>query len=420
MLKLRPFLASSTAAVSAELSSIARMGSASLREAAESISNEPDFEIRKKYISAISKRSLEIQHDMKHWDVIAIVQSIALHGSEKSGSDSIEKISKIIESKLSHFSPKHLIDTIAAFETVGYRNKALYVECLNRLLLLANSSMYVDELVALLRTLAIHKLDNRDLLTGLSKAILTNQSVHGQVRFLHCCEIAGSLATLNFMPKKLEIFLLEKSKSEIDLMPVDEVWKSMTGLKTKLACSYKPLEDMLESKFVSICQSKEFADLLDQVSAPMDMFQFIRMRGMLTDEILIRTCKWANNAVYRPATRVNESRRPTVFEVALLADLCVERGISVDEIAKAVKITVATEGGTSLRVPKPKPLKYRRRRVYLRKSDPYEELKVVPVKAPVLLASTSVLKSNNAAFAPKLRTSVPLWKSRSNAWYFRK
>jgi hypothetical protein len=410
---------STSAAVAAELAAISRMGSASLREASEALVYEHMPEVRKMYSRAICDRSLQIVTDMKHWDVIAVLQGLAIDGELQDMSDSLVLFSDHIASKLSHFSPKHLIETIAVFESLKIRPKKMYIELLNRVLTLANSSMYIDELVGLMRVVAIHKLNNEDLLTGISKSILVNKSIHGQLGFLHCCELAGSLASLNFLSKSVENFLITKCVSELEVMRIEELWKSITGFKTRLNFSYKPIEDLAWSKFGELVASEHYHSLLDQVSFPMDFFQFCRMNDLVTDDVLVQTCKWANSAVYRPATRVNQFRRPTVFEVALLADLCVEREIGVDAIAKAVKITVASEGGTTSRVVKPKPLKYRRRRAYLRKADPYIE-RGVSVVNDVVRFPVSV-KLNEAAFAPKLRSGgIPLWKSKSNAWYFRK
>jgi hypothetical protein len=163
--------------------------------------------------------------------------------------------------------------------------------------------------------------------------------------------------------------------------------------------------------------------LFTQVSRPIEFLNFLKCHNLLTRDIVLGACRWANECVYLPITRINSARRPTMFDVALIADLCREYQIPMSEISKAIRISVVVRDGlVAIPRPKPKPLKYRKRRPYLRERDGYIVSGFRPVIDIAERIETREMKSNDAAFAPRLRklSTQPLWKHRSNSWFFRK
>ena len=400
-----------------EIASISRMGSASLREAAEAMQRPafPEAE-RSAVLDAVSTRAISIQTDLKYWDLVAIVQAHAA-SSSSIDEDRLEVFSEILRGKLSFLSPKHLVDLLASFETMNFRPTKLYHALGHRLTDLVRSSIYVDELVALTRVIARNGIKNPQLIAGITNALRHNDALKSQLRILHCCEITGAFAHIEHLDVRLAKILREKVSRELDLVPLEELWKTVTGFET-LCFSYLPFEEQTRARlrsFVDRIEARQF----DQVTSPMEFFQFIRLNEWLTESVLIAACKWASDAVYRPATRTEAHRRPNIFEVALLADLCRELDVSSDRVEKAIKITVTSKGGTEQRIAKPKPLRYRRRRAYINELDGYEALQVKPVKA--LHHRVGEKKGNEAAFAPLLRSKgEELWKSRSGPWFLRK
>jgi hypothetical protein len=398
-----------------EIAAIQRMGSASLREATEAMMTKiHTFEVseRKAVMHAVCERALEIKADMRYWDLVSIIQSAANVGLE---APNVLELARTVEGKLSHLAVKHLIDLLFAYERLGIRSQLVF----NRLSDLVRGPIYADELVGLTRVLARTEIDAPKFLESINRNILANESLIDQFRFLHSCEIAGALAKLQALDQRLLTKLESKCKRELEVMPLEELWKTNTAF-VRLCYSFQPFEEMAE-----ICMKETVGRLtassFDQVTRPMDFFQFLRYRGLLTNQVLIKACKWANDAVYRPATRTQAFRRPTVFEVALLVDTCRELGVPMETVEKAVTITVTSKGGTEMRIPKPKPLRYRRRRAYLKEPDGYESMGLAPIKAVPQEALTREWKSNDAAFAPKLRTGgVVLWKERSGPWFSRK
>ena len=394
------------------------MGSASLREACEAVIKNNSMPDASQVMTAVCQRAVAIQSDMRYWDLVSIVQASA---ASKTRTEEIETISELIRGKLSHLSPKHIIDLIASFESLGIRPKALYKDLFHRLVNSVESSMYIDELIALLRVLARNGMQNEiKFLDSLSLGIMSNDGLLNQMRILHCCEVVGALSSLERLPDRLVSMIEHRVAKELMVVPLDELWKTVTGF-SQLIYSFQPFEKMTTDRLESVVSTIEPV-MFDQVTAPMEFLQFIRIREWLTPEVVIAACKWANDAVYRPATRTEAHRRPTIFEVALLADLCREMNIPIERVEKAIKITVTSKGGTVTQISKPKPLRYRKRRAYIREADGYKALGVMPINDPKL-GQPSVIKSNEAAFAPKLRNQsgdVPLWKSRSGPWFHRK
>ena len=405
-------------ALAVEIASIARMGSASLREAGEALQKNDSIPQSSKvaFLDAVRSRATCIQNDLRYWDLVSIVQAHAHAGV----STDVEIFADLLAGKLSFLSPKHLVDLLSAFETLECRPKELYKAIGNRLIDLVRSSIYADELVALTRVIAIHGMKDAELIAGISQAILFNESLNSQLRILHCCEILGAFAHLSYLDGRLEKMLVEKVQRELQVIPLQELWTSVTGFET-LCFSYFPIEDATRNRLKSFILKIE-SDHFDQVSSPMDFFQFVRLNELVNEHVLLAACKWANNAVYRPATRTESHRRPNIFQVALLADMCRELEVPMEQIEKAVKITVTSKGGTELRVAKRKPLRYRRKRAYLSEPDAYAELRVEPVKGELSQELPRTKKSNEAAFAPLLRGKYDqsLWKSRSGPWFHRK
>lgn len=410
--------------VQAEVQSIARMGSASLRETVDALNSKRDEFSPSECVAvmkAVCGRISDIQTDMRYWDLVSVVSAYGSLVSKNMVEQSdLEPVARLLTGRVSQLSVKHLLDLLLAFESMEFRPKDLFASVCNRLVDIAGSSMYADELVALTRTLArIDSPTSVSLAKSINRKILTNESLFNQLRFLHCCEVAGGLGKVGHLETKLEKKLEEKCMHELTVMPIEEQWKTVTGFPT-LVFSYAKFEDAAKQRLRTTVHELE-SHQFDQVTRPMDFLQFIRMQDWLTDEVLIAACKWANDAVYRPATRTQAFRRPTIFEVTLLADLCERRSIPHETIEKAIKITVTSKGGTQMTVAKPKPLRYRRRRAYIREADGYASLGVEPVKAVAKTPLTEEKKDNMAAFAPKLRAGgVALWKARSGPWFFRK
>ena len=415
---LRSFTRMADSAMSLEVASISRMGSASLRETVDAmqLNNSISQAEKRSVLDAVSARVQAIQPDIKYWDLVSIVQA---HASVfPVDNERLETLGEMLRGKLSHLSPKHLVDVLAAYEAAQLRPKSLYKAIGHRVIDLVRGPIYADELVALLRVLARFGVNDSGLLDAITQGLLVNDSLSSQLRILHCCEILGGFAHVNHLDVRLGKKLQEKVSRELQVVPLEELWKTVTAFE-QLCFSYTPVEDRTRARLGEIVSSLQPVHF-DQVSSPMEFFQFLRLNDWLSESVLLTACKWANDAVYRPATRTQAHRRPNIFEVALLADLCREMDVPMDRIEKAVRITVTSKGGTVERIAKPKPLRYRRRRAYLRERDGYAALNVEPAK--LFKRDLNEKKDNKAAFAPSLRaqTDEALWKSRSGPWFLRK
>ena len=407
----------------AELANMQRMGSASLREAVEALkTHQHNFSATESaaVMRAACERANSIQSDMRYWDIVAILQTYAVcMPKDQVSQTELATLANMLHGKISQLSVKHLVDVLHALEQCETRPAKLMNEIANRLVDITKGSMYADELVALTRVMARNRLQP-GFVDAIVNGLLSNDELLAQLRFLHSCEVMGALAGLGRVDQRLATKLEEKCMYELQVMPLEELWRTVTGF-TNLAYSYLPFEAIATERMREVSESMS-SDQFDQVTRPMDFLQFLRFRDLLTDAALVSACKWANDAVYRPATRTQAFRRPTLFEVALLADLCLQRSIPTERIEKAITVTIASKGGTVQHVAKPKPLRYRRRRAYIREKDGYAVAGVRPICAlPEEVLSEK--KTSDAAFAPKLRAAangVPLWKARSGPWFFRK
>lgn len=403
-----------SASAMAELSSISRMGSASLREATKMLLKSGGISQNEKaqFAVAAAQRAVDIRPGMRQWDLVSVLQA---HVVCAVPDELRTELSEMVRGKLSGLAPKDLLNLLLVAD-----DEPLAADVRHWLILSVQSSMYIDEFIGLVRVLARRK-DASDsslkFVQSVCVKLLSNDSLMGQMRFLHACEILGALGHLGSVSRGFHDEIVNRATRELDLMPMQELWRTITGF-SRLCFSSKRLEDLALAKLVqtlSLIDSQTF----DQVSAPIEFLQFLRYQNLLSPAVLLEACRWAGNAVYRPSTRTEAHRRPTIFEVTLLADLCREFDLQPEVISKAATVTLTSKAGTVDVAPKPKPLRYRRRRAYLRIPDGYVATGVKPVST--YSPNTVSLKSNDAAFAPKLRTKgKPLWQTRSNAWFFRK
>jgi hypothetical protein len=185
-----------------ELGIISRMGSASLRGASEQLLKEGQVgEVSREFACAIVRRALSIRSDIRYWDLVSVIQCSA----SSSLANELDELYDLIDSKLSHLSPKHLLDVLASVTSredseMSAAMKKLINSLFNKLIQLSMTSIYIDEYIALLRVISRSGVvRNQDLLNALSDAILVNDSLLSQIKILHCCEIIGCLGYVGYL-----------------------------------------------------------------------------------------------------------------------------------------------------------------------------------------------------------------------------
>jgi len=103
---------------------------------------------------------------------------------------------------------------------------------------------------------------------------------------------------------------------------------------------------------------------------------FLQARGQLTSEFLQALNQWCLRGVHRP--NVLSERRPSTKQLVKLHDRCQELGLEDQALQDAIHYFVESAGG---RWPTlyPQPLKYKKRRKYIRSADPLEGLELPPL-----------------------------------------
>ena len=354
--------------------------------------------------NSAGKRAIEVAGSLKYWDAIRICQAFA--AAEQNHQEGVfVAISEAIRQQISSLAPKHVLDTLAAFETVGMRPKQLYVELFNAMLKLT-PAMYGEEMAQTASTMARLNVSNPQLLSRVKAGIMENQR---QLKFLHLCQIAGSFASLSCLDDDFLTSLERSAKKEIDLMTPDEVFDSLKGLRF-LQFSWKPFEShFLECGLGSFIDSVTNHKVIDELSSPVSFFLFLKRHNMLSNKVLVAYSNWLKEAALRPNTRIG--RRPSSEDVFLISDHSWE--YQAGEVACLEAISIfRREGPVPL-----KPLRYARKRGYINAEDPLTSSNVAPARWPVGRVSGSANFKVSPGKSPR-KNERPVWLNFNLPWYY--
>lgn len=346
-----------------ELLELPHMGGVSLRKTLVAALQSPE---EGEFWKAASRRVVRIAKDIKYWDAVTILRVFAT--VQNIDNRLYLALSESVQSQVSMLAPKHIFDCIAAYESVNIRPKELYTSLFLRLQKLV-PSMYSEELAAMVELFARCNIKHAALLENIATSIAENA---GNIKFEHCCQIAGGFARLGFDKAFLYEVLDQQVRKEVAMMRPNEIFAS---IRRHVECSWKPFILELEKNgLVPYVASLEGATQIEQVTRPMELLAFLRFRGLLTNQGLMAFAKWALVASKRPQTRM--SKRISAEDLAVITDLCFERGVAVETAKKAIAEFEKDE------VDPPAPVQYARRRRYIRKMDAYVKARLLPVRGP--------------------------------------
>ena len=384
-----------------EFSEFQKMNGMALRKAVEAAKS---CQLDNSFWTSAGKRVIDISGSLKYWDAVCIAQAFAAR-KHSHNEDVFIALADSISQQISSMSPKHVLDSIAAFETACIRPKQLYVELYNALLKLT-PAMYGEELAQTASSIARFKINNTHLLEKLKAAIVLNR---GQLKFLHCCQIAGSFASLSCLDGGFLRTLEATARREVEGMRPEELFDSIKCLNS-LNFSWEPFEsNILRSNLLNFIDSVRGHEEIDQLSSPVEFLLFLKRRNILTPKVLLAFSKWLKEASLRLNTRMG--RRPSSEELFLVADYCWEFQCGEADALEAIKNYSLEADGES------KPLKYARKRVYVNAADALATAKVAPAAWPVARHPKVASYRLSLGKSP-LKNGRPAWLNFNLAWYY--
>jgi hypothetical protein len=363
-----------------EVMEIPHMGGVSIRktlQAAVSASSSSVLSTTELWMKA-ARRLIKISKDVKFYDAIAILRAFHTMSNEVAHSALYRKcfheLGQSMENQISQMAPKHILDAIAAYERLGVRPKSLYTSLFLQLQKLL-PVMYSDETAGMMQVFVRYGIKQDKLLESIAAEIIERKG--SELKFIHCCEIAGAFGHLEFtkMPELYEV--LEKQvEREVGMMRPNEMFAMVRNLEF-LETSWKPFERILhEQGFSTFVANLRGADEIEQVAHPAELFAYLRFKNLLSDATLDAFANWALVAAKRD--KLPMSKRIEMDDLAVITDLCYERGIAVDTAKLALDEFAKVEAG--IPPEPPAPIQYARRRRYFRKLDAYVKARLVPVR----------------------------------------
>ncbi|CAJ1333288.1 unnamed protein product, partial [Effrenium voratum] len=293
-----------------------------------------------------------------------------------SNRDLFLRLADALTAKTAKMAPKHVLDLLAVYEAADLRPRALYVELLHAVLRLSRS-MYAEELTLTLQALARYNLGNPTVVSQLMRTV-RNEIKEFRLRYL--CASAGALGALHACPQELLDVLDQRARFEVDTISVQELLDNIQAFP-QLEFSWQPYEDLCLTEFLQRLSKFRTAEEVDQLVSPFEVARFLQSRGLLSPEFLRALCQWSLKGAHRPNVRAE--RRPSTRQLLQLQDLCFEHGLEEEPaLQDAIQYFVESAGGKWHSI-YAKPLKYKRRRAYIRREDPLDGLELPELPEPV-------------------------------------
>lgn len=329
--------------------------------------------------NAVAARCHANAEQLNYWDIVLVLQAFTKAGV---GSDSLFlHFADVLCSKTSRLAPKHVLDIFAVYEAHGLRPRALYMELFHTIIRLTRS-MYPEEISLTFQALARYRLGNSTVIAHLVRS--AQQGIR-DFRLLYLCGTVGALGVLQHCPKELLEQLDSHAKFEVQTVALQELLENAQKFPM-LEYSWRPYEELCNEEL--LCRTKDFvsAEDMDQFVSPFDALRFFQARGLVHDEFVNALCQWCLRGVHRP--NVLSERRPTAKELVFLHDVCQERGMDTAAALQDAIAYYVESGGGRWDEALPKPLRYQRKRRYIRTPDPLVDVDIsasarnIPDEAP--------------------------------------
>ncbi|CAJ1430601.1 unnamed protein product, partial [Effrenium voratum] len=353
----------------------------------------------------------EIADGMNYWDLVHILQAFTEAGvrhQKVSNRDLFLRLADALTAKTAKMAPKHVLDLLAVYEAADLRPRALYVELLHAVLRLSRS-MYAEELTLTLQALARYNLGNPTVVSQLMRTV-RNEIKEFRLRYL--CASAGALGALHACPQELLDVLDQRARFEVDTISVQELLDNIQAFP-QLEFSWQPYEDLCLTEFLQRLSKFRTAEEVDQLVSPFEVARFLQSRGLLSPEFLRALCQWSLKGAHRPNVRAE--RRPSTRQLLQLQDLCFEHGLEEEPaLQDAIQYFVESAGGKWHSI-YAKPLKYKRRRAYIRREDPLDGLELPELPEPVSRPKQLEQRPEDLAALPSSQEDTQLAPAESDS-----
>jgi hypothetical protein len=332
---------------------------------------------------AIASRCEASAEQMNYWDSIAVLQAFTSVRVENQSF--FLRMAEALCSKTSKLAPKMVWDLLAVYEANNIRPRALYAELFHTTIRLSRS-MYAEELSLTLQALARLRLGNPTVVAHLVSAVRWQLR---DFRLRYLCGVAGALGSLEMTPDALLSDFEKQATFEVQAVAVQELLENLQTFP-ELEYSWRPYEDLCLHELKSRIGKFQTAADVGQLADPIEAMLFLRTKGLLETNFLEAISQWCVRAVHRP--NVMSERRPTARQLYQVYDRCWEVGLESSPALQDAITYYVESGGGQWPNAMPKPLRYHRKRMYIRRFDPMEgvDLPVVSqqIVQPMIRQST--------------------------------
>jgi len=159
------------------------------------------------------------------------------------------------------------------------------------------------------------------------------------------------------------------ARLEVATVPAQELLENLQAFPL-LEFSWAPYEVLCLEELLQRTRAFETWEDIEQMADPFETLRFLQARNLLHDEFLQALCQWCLQGVHKP--NVRSERRPTARQLTTLYDHCLERGMEQTAALQDALNYYVESGGGIWQSAMPKPLKFRKRRRYIRSDDPWD------------------------------------------------
>merc|ERR1719235_438960 len=219
--------------------------------------------------------------------------------------------------------------------------------------------MYAEELAALVATLARYELRPPKVVEHLADAAVRRANAQpSDLRFLHCCVLAGSFRVLDVGVGAGVFGALDaRVEQEVQSMPAHDLLEALRQIP-RLEFSWTPYEDYLLAEI----EARPWT--FDELPDPFAALPLLKVNGLLDSKVVESLIRWSYRAVQLPATRSH--KRPTDADMVELHDLATEHQLDTASLlVDAIHKYVRNDGGRDIRPWPTPPLRYKKGRKYI-------------------------------------------------------
>eukprot|EP00913_Durusdinium_trenchii_P025779 g24194.t1 len=323
----------------------------------------------------------ETADSLNYWDAVHILQSFT--EASVANESLLLCLAEALSAKTSKMATKHVLDLLAVYEAADLRPRALYVELLHSIVRLSRS-MYAEEVALTLQALARYNIGNPTVIAQLMRTVASEIK---EFRLRYLCATTGALGVLRACPPELLKMLNQRARFEVDT--INEFMARVAKFRT--------------------------AEDVDQLVDPFEGLLFLHSRNKLDAGYLRALCQWSLKGVHRP--NVRSERRPTSKQLVMLYDFCFEHGIEEEPALQDTLAYFIESGGGIWPERYAEPLRYKKKRKYIRTDDPLKDVELPPLDEDGVVVAEEVKTSRaESIYGEEWESRKPLREPQSRGF----